>query len=119
MNQQILKIVILARQKAAAGVEYSPKYGAICPECGKEKIPVIKNNPWIDDVKIRHHRCDNPHCILATMEETIKSYQENSVPPPKKPRKKRKKGKPKVKQSKAAKKAKSKNKPQKVAIFPE
>lgn len=60
--------------QAAAGVDYSPRYGARCPCCGRRAV-IYKSMPWEEDVRVRYHRCTNPRCLLAAARATLKSVQ--------------------------------------------
>ncbi|SDU38616.1 hypothetical protein [Desulfobacula phenolica] len=77
VNSTIVVVVAEAKEKAAQGVDFSPRYGAVCPECGEKRLKVITSKPWKDGCKIRYHRCTNlkKGCLLAIMETTIKSVQ--------------------------------------------
>ena len=44
------------------GVTWSPKYGAVCPGCGRIKTPTNTTRPWDGVYRIRYHRC--PECGL-------------------------------------------------------
>lgn len=66
--------IALAKEQAAAGVDYSPRLGGLCPWCGT-KAKIYKTNPWEDNMRIRYHRCTQKGCVLAAMEITIKSLE--------------------------------------------
>ncbi len=66
--------VVEAIQAAESGVDYSPKYGALCPCCGK-KTRVTHTKAWAGQSRIRYHRCDNGTCHLHTKEQSIKSVE--------------------------------------------
>ena len=74
--QQDRIILMLSKAVAEArnGVEYDTKAGARCPFCD-HKTKVQETCPWIDEIRKRYHRCDNPDCALAIMGQTIKSWQ--------------------------------------------
>lgn len=72
-NPTVTKLVI-ARQSATAGVDFSPKSGARCPWCGG-KTRIIATRPWEDTTRIRYHRCENSKCPLCTMAVGIKSIE--------------------------------------------
>ncbi|MCK9324566.1 MAG: hypothetical protein M0P69_03630 [Bacteroidales bacterium] len=74
---QIIATVAAAIEMAGQGVDYTPKSGAVCPWCGKDRIPVYCTKPWSGDVRIRYHHCNNPECILYRLNTGIKSLQEN------------------------------------------
>lgn len=63
-----------ATKKASAGVDYSSRYGALCPWCGK-RTKVYKTMPWEDDIRVRYHQCGNVRCALGTMGCSIKSIE--------------------------------------------
>ena len=76
MNMQaVLFLVDDARHKADAGVDYSVKYGGVCPVCATDHLPVITSRAWKGNVKIRFHKCNNADCILSRMGVSIKSVQ--------------------------------------------
>lgn len=68
-------IVEFAIEKAAEGVEYSPRYGAICPFCGAIWMPSYKCKPWDDNTRVRYHKCKNKDCQLHINDISIKSVQ--------------------------------------------
>ena len=72
-NPVVTKLT-LARELAAAGVDYSRRHGAACPWCGR-KARITSSRPWDDATKIRYHRCDNGQCPLSTMNINIKSIE--------------------------------------------
>ena len=66
-----------AKRKADQSVDYTPRYGAVCPECGT-RLPVSTSRPWEDNSKIRYHQCPNKAgCLLGSMGTYIKSVQTN------------------------------------------
>lgn len=73
MNLTVRKIVI-ARREAAAGVDFSPRVGALCPWCHR-KAKGYRTLPWEDATRIRYHRCENHDCPISTMNVTIKSIE--------------------------------------------
>lgn len=80
VDSAVMVLLAKAKEKADQSVDYTPKYGAICPECGKKRLPVITSRGWAGDSKVRYHRCPNkPGCILAVMETSIKSVQSNTA----------------------------------------
>ncbi len=66
--------IAAATKEAAAGVDYSSRFGAVCPWCGK-RTKVQTTKPWEDDMRIRYHRCENGKCSLAVMGTNIKSLE--------------------------------------------
>ena len=76
VNTKIAVVIIKAREKAEQSVDYTPRHGAVCPECSRKNIPVVTSRPWEGDTRIRYHRCTNIEgCILAIMKTSIKSVQ--------------------------------------------
>jgi len=59
---------------ATAGVDFSPRTGAVCPWCEK-KARIYRTLTWEDKTRIRYHRCENDRCPLATMRVSIKSIE--------------------------------------------
>lgn len=72
-NRVVTKLT-LARQTAAAGVDYSRRSGAACPWCG-DRARITHTLPWEDATRIRYHRCDNGDCPISTMQVGIKSIE--------------------------------------------
>lgn len=77
VTTEVLLTVAAAKEKADSSVDYLPRYGAVCPECGRKKLPVITSRKWEDNIKVRFHRCPNKKngCLLAVMGVSIKSVQ--------------------------------------------
>jgi len=75
MGKETLALIAEARRKAESGVDYSPRFGAVCPVCGKAKIPIVTSRPWRDNLKTRYHKCDSEKCLLKTMNLTVKSIE--------------------------------------------
>lgn len=75
MANPAIALVKRARQRADQSVDYSPRYGAVCPECGTTNLKVITSRPWEDNIKVRFHKCRNPECLLCWMGTSIKSVQ--------------------------------------------
>lgn len=70
--------IVKAKDDAAAGVDYSPRLGAICPWCGC-RAKIYKTLPWEDRVRIRYHRCIDDRCVVAALGLTIKSIEVDVV----------------------------------------
>lgn len=66
--------IAAAKEKASAGVDFSPRTGAICPWC-ETKSRIYRTLPWEDATRIRYHTCENGKCPLATMRASIKSIE--------------------------------------------
>ena len=66
--------IVLAKQQAADGVDYSPRYGALCPWCGK-KARITATRPWDESTRIRYHRCESSECVLSALRVNIKSVE--------------------------------------------
>lgn len=77
MNK-LTKTMVLAKKTAEAGVDFSPKSGAICPGCDT-KTKIYKTMPWEENTRIRYHRCTNPRCIIAVLKNTVKSIEVDSI----------------------------------------
>ena len=77
----IVKKLVLSREQAASGVDYSARNGAACPWCG-EKTRITTTRPWEDKTRIRYHRCTNPQCPISTLNVTIKSIEVDLTPDP-------------------------------------
>ncbi len=55
ITADILQIKYWQRE-AAAGVDYTSRFGAVCPWCDK-RTKVYKTMLWEDDIRIRYHLC--------------------------------------------------------------
>lgn len=66
--------IVAAREKAAAGVDYSPKNGAICPWCAT-KTKISTTRPWDGNVRVGYQRCQQPGCVIASLSLSIKSIE--------------------------------------------
>lgn len=77
-NSATIVKIAEARDRAAAGVDFSPRTGAICPWCGK-KSKIYKTMPWEDATRIRYHQCDNGRCVIASLRVSIKSIEVDMV----------------------------------------
>jgi len=76
-NRQMLALVADAKAKTEAGVDYSPRLGAVCPVCGRAKMRVYHTWPWRKSVRVRDHKCDNPECFASILGLTVKSTQKD------------------------------------------
>lgn len=63
-----------AKRRASAGVDYSSRFGALCPWCG-QKTKITRTTPWEENVRIIYHRCENRCCVLTVMNISIKSIE--------------------------------------------
>lgn len=61
--------------QAEAGVDFTSRYGALCPACGK-RTRVITTRPWDGPVRIRYHQCATRGCVIAGQGKMIKSVEE-------------------------------------------
>ena len=77
-TNKMFALVSKAREKAAAGVDYSSRTGALCPFCGK-KAKIYRTTPWDGTTRTRYHRCRNTKCLIASLGITIKSVEEDRV----------------------------------------
>jgi len=77
-NAQVVAILAKVKEKADQSVDYTPRHGAVCPECGKKRMQTVTAKPWKDGIKVRYHKCGNiaGGCLLAIMQTSIKSVQE-------------------------------------------
>jgi len=75
----VVKKIVLARQQAAAGVDYSPRRGASCPWCG-HRCEITSTRPWEDNTRIRYHRCKNTSCPVSALNVNIKSIEVDTCP---------------------------------------
>ncbi len=81
MTDQAARILILAKRQAETGVDYSPRHGALCP-CCRTPARIYATRPWEGITRIRYHRCESPPCLLARLEVTIKSIEQDLVGDP-------------------------------------
>lgn len=72
-NPAVTKLV-MARQTAATGVDFSTRRGASCPWCGR-RARIVATRPWDETTRIRYHRCENNECPLGSMGVGIKSIE--------------------------------------------
>lgn len=70
----LLLAVADAIKKARDGVDYDVRDGAACPYCG-HRTKVHRALRFDGDLRLRYHRCNNPECVLAVVEENIRSWQ--------------------------------------------
>lgn len=74
MARPNLTQIAAAKRTAENGVDYSPKYGALCPWCGN-KTKITRTAPWDENVRVRYHRCHHPGCVIAKLQISVKSIQ--------------------------------------------
>lgn len=60
---------------AKAGVDYTPHAKALCPACG-QPLSTTRTLPWDGCFRTRYHKCINPDCVLALLDQSVKSIQE-------------------------------------------
>jgi len=53
------------------GVDYSPRHGARCPQCGADQVPKYKTMPWDDSIRVRYHRCNGCGCRFKSIQSDI------------------------------------------------
>jgi hypothetical protein len=78
MARPSVTVIAEATSRAASGVDFSPRLGALCPWCGS-KSKIYKTNPWDGGTRIRYHQCLRSGCILAALKTTIKSIEVDNV----------------------------------------
>ena len=78
MAKPSLALIAEAKARASAGVDYSPRYGAVCPWCG-ERAKITKTTPWEDNIRLRYHRCLNERCVLKSLNIYIKSVEVDTI----------------------------------------
>ena len=78
MTKRSLALIAEAKARASAGVDYSPRYGAVCPWCG-ERAKITKTTPWEDNIRLRYHRCLNERCVLKSLNIYIKSVEVDTI----------------------------------------
>ncbi len=77
-TKKMFALVAMAREKAAAGVSYSSRTGALCPFCGK-KAKIYRTERWEGSLRVRYHRCQSTACLIASLGITVKSIEEDRV----------------------------------------
>jgi len=77
MSQIATVYLIDVTSAAESGVDYSSRYGAKCPACGK-RAKVVTTRPWEDTVRVRYHQCQTVGCVLASQGKMIKSVEADS-----------------------------------------
>ncbi len=70
--------IVLAKDEAESGVDYSPRTGARCPWCGA-RARIYRTMPWDGPIRVRYHRCEASGCAIAALGVTIKSIQEDKT----------------------------------------
>lgn len=70
------QLIAAALKRAAEGVDFSSRHGALCPLCG-QKLAITVTKPWVGSVRIRFHRCYNKQCLLCAAETSMKSVQQD------------------------------------------
>jgi len=56
------------------GVDWSPKWGAICPRCGKKKCDVTRTMKWEGNTRIRYHKCKYCKKSFKSLETNYKTH---------------------------------------------
>lgn len=67
-----LEAVRVAVSLAEAGVTFEKK-AARCPLCGRKMKTVSSGKK--EAARVRRHRCGNPACLMAVMDQTVKSVE--------------------------------------------
>jgi len=75
---QATALIVLKKQEAENGVDYSARHGALCPAC-REKAKIYSTKPWEGSTRTRYHHCINVACYLCAMKVTIKSIEVDPV----------------------------------------
>ena len=63
-----------AKNRAECGVDFTSRYGAVCPWCGG-RTKVYKTMAWEDSTRIRYHKCLGARCAINSLGITIKSVE--------------------------------------------
>lgn len=71
---QATALIVLKKQEAENGVDYSSRHGALCPACGG-KARIYSTKPWDGTTRVRYHYCEAAGCFLSAMRVTIKSIE--------------------------------------------
>jgi len=72
------ELMVTVVRRAQDGVDYSPRFGATCPGCGR-RAPVYRTMPWDDAIRVRYHRCESASCLVSRCRVTIKSIETDSA----------------------------------------
>jgi len=71
---ETIKLVAGVMARAAAGVDYTSRRGAICPACGR-RTRVYCTRPWADNIRVRYHKCGNQACLVGNLGLSVKSIE--------------------------------------------
>lgn len=71
-------MIVLKKQEAENGVDFSQRHGARCPAC-KSKARIYSTKPWEGSTRTRYHHCENGACFLCAMRVTIKSIEVDAI----------------------------------------
>ena len=50
-------------------VVYNNRYGGVCPECKKTNCAVTRTMPWLQNEKVRYHKCECGRNFTSIEEE--------------------------------------------------
>ncbi len=75
MNREVVLQLRDLLNAAKAGVDYTARDKAACPACG-QPLSTTKTLPWDGCFRTRYHKCINPDCVLALLDQSVKSIQE-------------------------------------------
>lgn len=75
MNREVVLELRDLLNAAKAGVDYTARDKAACPACG-HLLSTIVTRPWDGCFRTRYHKCINPDCVLALLDQSVKSIQE-------------------------------------------
>lgn len=75
MQNPVFALFLVAKEQAKNGVEYSNRFGAVCPFCGQTHLRTYSTKKWDGRTRVRYHHCQNPKCLLNKFRQSIKSVQ--------------------------------------------
>ena len=73
-------------------VNYHNRYGGVCPVCHVAKAKIVHAVPWLDETKIRYHKCICGF-NFTSIEDEQPAPAKVIEPPKKEPRKRKRKSK--------------------------
>ncbi|NCD26889.1 MAG: transcriptional regulator [Deltaproteobacteria bacterium] len=75
LNREVVLELRNLLNAAKTGVDYTARDKAACPACGHQ-LSTMATRPWDGGFRTRYHKCINPDCVLAMLDQSVKSIQE-------------------------------------------
>jgi glycerol-3-phosphate cytidylyltransferase-like family protein len=57
--------IAVALDIVQSGVDWSPRFGGVCPRCQKRKCEVTRTMKWEGGTRTRYHRCKCGHTFKS------------------------------------------------------